>query len=460
MIRRTGLVAGMLALSACSGVIHKQSRLQGNDPVAITVDARQRVILSQWDPSETSAAPGTAKPAFRRYCAEPSPDAFTVLGVAASGSGTLGLDSDAKTLNAALQAAFSSNESGSTISRTQTINMLREMMFRTCERYLSGAISKAQFQTIAARDQRVMVSILAIEQLTGSIAPPPVIINSSGNANTGFDPSEISETLTGLHTKTVEAAKKVTDKKTAYDTVNTSANLCAAATALTDEAIDAIADANDKKAKKDKKAACIKASDELDLAKEEAKAADAIYKGGLISAGRGQGVSAAGTTAGYHVGEAIARKEEVTQVAEKVKDIVALTFAQDETLLFCLQALDASNTGANFEQVRPMCVEYLKAKVKSDAEKLGADFKVGRALLNRRNSVAPRLAQCLANNDATLAGKVKTALAGTSIKATADAFITAAKASANAAATALDDLGSDAETEVIGALNVPCGLGA
>ncbi|RYE00645.1 MAG: hypothetical protein EOP61_13405, partial [Sphingomonadales bacterium] len=221
MIRRIGLVASLLlALSACSGAIHKETRLRGNDPVAITVDARQRLILSQWDPYETSAAPGEVKPVFRRYCAEPSPDMFTVLGVAASGSGTLGLDSDAKTLNAALQAAFSSSETGTTIPRTQTINMLREMMFRTCERYLSGAISKAQFQTIAARDQRIMVSILAIEQLTGSITPPPVIINSSGNASTGFDPTELSETLTALHTKSVEAETKVTDKKKAYDTVN------------------------------------------------------------------------------------------------------------------------------------------------------------------------------------------------------------------------------------------------
>ena len=126
------LFAGLV--SGCTGSFHIQSRIRGADPTAITVDARQRVLLSQPDPDRAN------NPAYRRYCAEPSPDVFTVLGVSASGGLDFGLGAD-RAQSRALQGAFSSSETGATIARTQVTNMLREMMFRTCERYLSGAIS-------------------------------------------------------------------------------------------------------------------------------------------------------------------------------------------------------------------------------------------------------------------------------------------------------------------------------
>jgi chaperonin cofactor prefoldin len=41
-------------------------------------------------------------------------------------------------------------------------------MYRNCERYLSGAITEQEFIVQAARDQRAMVHVLAIEQLAGT----------------------------------------------------------------------------------------------------------------------------------------------------------------------------------------------------------------------------------------------------------------------------------------------------
>jgi len=128
-------------LSACSGSIYRQRTIAGTSPTAITVDARQRLVVSQASPVKTD------DPAYRQFCAEPSPDVFTVMAASGSGGGSLGLGPN-KSVNAALQAAFSSSETGATIARTQTLNMLREMMFRTCERYLSGAVSAAEMPIV------------------------------------------------------------------------------------------------------------------------------------------------------------------------------------------------------------------------------------------------------------------------------------------------------------------------
>jgi hypothetical protein len=65
--------------------------------------------------------------------------------------------------------------------------MLKEMMYRTCERYLNGQISELEYPIIAARDQRIMTSILAIEQLTGGVFQKPVVIGGGGNASAGAD---------------------------------------------------------------------------------------------------------------------------------------------------------------------------------------------------------------------------------------------------------------------------------
>ncbi len=170
-------------LVACSSTIHKVNTLPSDKAVTISVDARQRFLLISEATKRSSGA------SYKKYCAEPSPDVFSVIGQAASANGSFGKSGSPASVNAAVQAAFSSSEVGSTIPRTQTINMLREMMYRTCERYLSGALSETEFPIQAARDQRIMVSLLAIEQLTGVVTPKSVAIQASGNANGGTPPA-------------------------------------------------------------------------------------------------------------------------------------------------------------------------------------------------------------------------------------------------------------------------------
>jgi hypothetical protein len=55
-------------------------------------------------------------------------------------------------------------------------------MYRTCERYLSGALEKSSFVIQAARDQRTMLTVLAIEQLTRTARPPATVLGASGTS--------------------------------------------------------------------------------------------------------------------------------------------------------------------------------------------------------------------------------------------------------------------------------------
>ena len=89
-------------------------------------------------------------------------------------------------MKAALQFSRSISESGASIGlRTQTITVLRDMMYRLCERYLNGATTESEFVTQAGRDRRLIVSVLAIEQLTGAVQPRTVVVGASSHSPAG-----------------------------------------------------------------------------------------------------------------------------------------------------------------------------------------------------------------------------------------------------------------------------------
>ena len=367
MIRRlSSLVSMTLLVTACSGSIYRQRPVVGELPTAITVDARQRVLLSQLGPIER-ANPAGRDPLFRRFCAEPSPDVFTVLGVSASGSGSLGLGAD-KSVNAALQAAFSSSETGATIARTQTVNMLREMMFRTCERYLSGSISRDEFSIIAARDQRIMVSILAIEQLTGAVTPPRTVIAVGGTAQTGFDATQVVKALAEAQGNVDSAAEEVKAKQQAVDKADKDAGGCAALRTKKADGTSLKPDENDKLA------TCNKADDDLKEAKARRDEAQSRYDVLVAASKKGIGVSSAGTTGTFNVSDDHARAEAVKEVAQSVTEIVARTFDQDETQLFCIRVMDPESPAWKIPELRRLCVGYLNTKVTAEAHSLAMRY--------------------------------------------------------------------------------------
>ncbi len=211
------LVLCAFLFSGCANLnsIYRPHNVKGGR-VAL-VDAKQRGILTNRvevpveaklirDPATgkvTSTEYSKKTATLARFCAEPSPDVFSVL--SSSLAAVASYSQTAEERSAALNLAAQISESGSTIQRTQTIQTLREMMYRLCERHMNGAIDDELFEIQAARDQRIIVSILAIEQLTNAVRPEPVRITATSTANAGADLAAIRSEL--------EEARKLEEKK-------------------------------------------------------------------------------------------------------------------------------------------------------------------------------------------------------------------------------------------------------
>lgn len=122
-----------------------------------------------------------------RICAEPSPDALSAL--AASGSGGLSFAQ-----KASIQAAYVVSETASSIGlRTQSIQLMRDAMFRMCEGVASGTLTSFQFETLYRRFQNSMVTILAIEQLTGVVKAGGAQLSSNAGTGASKDIATLSE---------------------------------------------------------------------------------------------------------------------------------------------------------------------------------------------------------------------------------------------------------------------------
>ena len=371
-------------LSGCGAnhySVHQVDLLDSAQSEVITVDAKRRFLVSNVVTKTTEEklpTPATkdhpamlGKPKeiekFQRYCSEPSPDVFSALGQGFSGGGSFGQAADPKSMNIALQAAFSSSETGSIISHTQTINMLKEMMYRTCERFLNGQIGAFEYPIIAARDQRIMTSILAIEQLTGTVLPKPVVIAATGSASTGQSTNDAILSLDN-------ANKDIAKKKNAFETaqkefvaIDNPEGSCETLMAKKEDEVTIEED----KAKLKK---CKEKQGGLTIAKEDFKNAKNHYD--LLASLAGEpGVSSATTNAlllspKLEVDSNIeqAKSETIKVVAEIVRDIVFKSFNQgDETSFFCYTVLN--NEKAQQEE-KDSCRTFVTAKLADDAARL------------------------------------------------------------------------------------------
>jgi hypothetical protein len=109
-------------------------------------------------------------------CAMPSPDALA----AAAASGSLSVDNGAGVSGGAAGAL---GESAASIGlRTQSIQLLRDALYRMCEAYANEGMDGYEYGIMMRRFQSSMVAILAIEQLTGAVVAPPAAVSATGEA--------------------------------------------------------------------------------------------------------------------------------------------------------------------------------------------------------------------------------------------------------------------------------------
>jgi hypothetical protein len=247
-----------------------------------------------------------------RICAEAAPDAFSAL------SASLAAQGDVTNRTASVTAALA--QSGTAFERTQTVNVLRESMYRTCERYLSGAIDKRMLVVQAARDQRDMVAVLAIEELGEAARNAP-----AGGASAPLVAAVPDKTAIDLIADLRSDEKKAKDAQAQAQTKFTTAggpDKCKAARPADNSG--AISQADWDK--------CNAAKTDLDASNAAVTAASTRVDQALSVSGAAapKPADAAGAGTGKPLGDTA-----ITAIAKAMTDITAAS-GVDEPLMFCI----------------------------------------------------------------------------------------------------------------------------
>lgn len=406
-----------LALAGCGAnhdSIYRFKTLPSDSATMTAIDAKQRLVMTspagrRPQPSSShvqdshaqdeKASSGTTEPrpsgsdssgdiVYRmRFCAEASPDVFSVLAQALSGDGRFGRSADPKAVQAVADFAYSSAEQGSTIVRTQTVSMLREVMYRTCERYLNGAISELEMPIQAVRDQRMMVATLAIEQLTNAARPAPTVIGASGTAGAGGAATDAVVRLDDAWKAFQSADTAQKQRKLEFDQLDAVTPSCSGIKKKTE------AGATLEAAESTKQPDCSKAEAALAAAETQRQQASAHYETLKSATVDGGGRVSATTSTQAQVpatGDAHATGDMAT-VAAAVKEIVIENYNQDEFLLLCLKVLGQSKSEVENQEIRVECSDYVRAGIAKQsaqlkAEKLEFDARVA-AVMERDTAV-------------------------------------------------------------------------
>lgn len=166
------------AVSGCA-YFTNYTRAVDLEGTSYAMDVKQRVVVSK--KRQAIGTSGTATV----VCAEPSPDALTVI----SASGGLSLNSAKTDITGNLSGALS--ESGAFVGlRTHSIQLLRDAMYRLCEGYAGGAINELTFQSLQRRYQSTMMGLIAIEQLTGPVVASQALLTTAAAAQSGVTPGD------------------------------------------------------------------------------------------------------------------------------------------------------------------------------------------------------------------------------------------------------------------------------
>lgn len=185
--------------SGCAYLTHFKSDLH-NPETGVSIDIKQRMMFKNQRESKEKE--------FARICAEPSPDALSSLGA------SIGASVLRPSTTAQITGALS--ESAAYVGlRTQSIQLMRDAMYRACEAYMSGAIDPDDYLLIQRRFQAQVVGLLAIEQLTGTVAAQPVTLHTGAAATAGGSASAEADKV--AEAKKQLAAEKVKEASTKSD---------------------------------------------------------------------------------------------------------------------------------------------------------------------------------------------------------------------------------------------------
>lgn len=291
-------------LSGCGNLNSIHHFLTVDEGTGALVDIKQRAVLVSRKKIETTGNAGQTYPPQMQtiVCAEPSPDALSAYAAELAAEGGIPGKVTAK-------LAGATQESAAFVGlRTQSIQLLRDSLYRLCEGYMSGALDKYQYDTLMRRYQRYMIALLGIEQLTGAMRAPSVTIQTQGKAVAAGEIADLRKEIEKID-------EEIQEKTKAKETLETD---------LKNEA-----DSEEKKAIQKEIDAVTKAIEDKKSDKDDAEKGIKEERKGLVAEG-----SATASVSG--VGLPTSRSDEhIQSVTEAVKEIVLEALRTDEIGQLC-----------------------------------------------------------------------------------------------------------------------------
>lgn len=348
------LIAVSLLSCARLNSIHRSDHLPWFAGKIIHTDAKQRAVIAVRRRVYES---GELAEQYWQFCTEPPPDVFSALASSLSARGSLSESADPISKDVAAELSAALSENAASIERTQTVNILRESMYRTCERFLSGGIGSTEFIVQSARDQRAIVAVLAIEQLTGVQKSQATALTTVAQAASGGVSEQSLEILDNAKTKADDAKEQAAAKRSEAEESEPADIDCAAANE-SNEAEHAT-----------KKALC-----EAAESSEEAQARTEAYFATVRDAIENQSSLSADTRGDLHTA-ALNGSEASQHIATRVVEIVRDINNFDElgmtcVVLFRLAADSKVDLSSMDGSLKEACLERIKAALAlSAAEK-------------------------------------------------------------------------------------------
>ena len=216
-----GVVIMVFVGCAPTSIFHKY-KIADDEATSILIDAKQRAILAvaRLDHAQQGGSRKEASPELARrilVCAEPSPDALSIVSTSLNASAGMSIPSGVK---GEPKIEKTLKEIAQTLgSRETTIQLLRDGLYRQCEAYLNGMIDADDYKELANRYVDAMVTLLAIERIT----PEPTKEPSSSekeSPNSGEQASSAS-TNDAMSALTSESAETEEDQLTSSKRIGT-----------------------------------------------------------------------------------------------------------------------------------------------------------------------------------------------------------------------------------------------
>lgn len=290
-------------LSGCGNLNSIHHFLTVDEGTGALVDIKQRaIIVSKRKIPITSDANYFSQQTQTIVCAEPSPDALSAYAAELAAEG--GVPGQI-----AVKLAGATQESAAFVGlRTQSIQLLRDSLYRLCEGYMSGALDEYQYDTLMRRYQRYMIALLGIEQLTGAMRAPSVTIQTQGKAEAATSIADMRKNIEKIDEEIQEKTKSKDDLLTKQKNESDSTKQ-----QTIQREIDAV----------------VKAIEEKKSDKEDLEKAIKEERNGLVAEGS--------TTASVSgVGLPTQRSDaHIQQVTDAVKEIVLETLRTDEIGQLC-----------------------------------------------------------------------------------------------------------------------------